>query len=120
VPEDFVSVVTAYLSSVMGGARHRLVESLKEAVNAPAITVAPTVEASHDTATAAVTNGDEANAEAKGAGSKSVSFGNLALEAEKKEEAAEAAGLPTGTDPRAVELRRARATQMLQNMGESL
>lgn len=120
VPEDFVPVVTAYLSSVVGGARQRLVESLKEAVNAPAITVAPRVEASDDTANAEATNGDAANAETKGSATKSVSFGNLALEAEKKEEAAEAAGLPTGTDPRTVELRRTRASQMLQKMGESL
>ncbi|SPO21899.1 uncharacterized protein UTRI_01887_B [Ustilago trichophora] len=120
VPEDFVLVVTAYLNSVMGGARLRLIESLKEAVNAPVITVAPTQaevtdEASNDTATNEATTDEKAEGAAT---TKSVSFGNLALETEKKEEAAEAAGLPAGTDPQAVELRRARAKQMLQCMGE--
>lgn len=121
VPEDFVPVVTAYLTSVMGGARQRLIESLKEAVNAPAITIAPTqTEATEEAAKDAATNEEASKGAAEGAATKSVSFGNLALETEKKEEAAEAVGLPAGTDPQSVELRRARATQMLQHMGESL
>lgn len=122
VPDDFVPVVTAYLTSVMGGARQRMIESLREAVNAPAITVAPTQPQVADDAAAenTTTNVTTEGVEANGAVTKSVSFGNLALDAEKTEEAAEAAGLPAGTDPRAVELRRTRATQMLQMMGEAL
>ncbi|TKY87108.1 hypothetical protein EX895_003785 [Sporisorium graminicola] len=128
VPDDFVAVVTAYLTSVMGGARQRLIESLREALNAPAVQVAPIQsDAADDAAKVAnATNEQSTDAAANGTAapttptSKSVSFGNLALESERKEEAVEAAGLPTGTDPRAVELRRTRATQMLQQMGEAL
>lgn len=121
VPEDLVLVVTAYLNSVMGGARQRLIESLREAVNAPAIAVAPTqVQVTDDASKDTATNGEESKPAAEASATKSVSFGNLALETEKKEEAAEAAGLPAGTDPQAVELRRARAMQMLQHMGESV
>ncbi|CDS82139.1 uncharacterized protein SPSC_02959 [Sporisorium scitamineum] len=123
VPDDFVAVVTAYLTSVMGGARQRLVESLQEAVNAPAATVAPPQpEAGEDAAKATVADEQSNDAAANGtaATTKSVSFGNSALESERKEEAAEAAGLPTGTDPQTVELRRTRATQMLQQMGEAV
>ncbi|EST07669.1 Protein of unknown function DUF2373 [Kalmanozyma brasiliensis GHG001] len=122
VPNDFVPVVTAYLSSVMGGARQRMIESLKEAVNAPAITVAPTQPEGTDdaAATTSSTNVAADGVAANGAVTKSVSFGNLALEAEKTEEATAEAGLPEGTDPRSVEPRRTRATQMLKQMGESL
>lgn len=122
VPDDFVPVVTAYLTSVMGGARQRMIESLREAVNAPAITVAPTQPQGADNAAAesTMTNVTADGVDGSGAVTKSVSFGNLALNAEKTEEAAEAAGLPAGTDPRAVELRRTRATQMLEMMGEAL
>ncbi|SPO23209.1 uncharacterized protein UTRI_01887 [Ustilago trichophora] len=122
VPEDFVLVVTAYLNSVMGGARLRLIESLKEAVNAPIITVAHIqAEVTDGTSKDTATNEATIDGKAEGAATtKSVSFGNLALETEKKEEAAEAAGLPAGTDPQAVELRRTRATLMLQHMGEPL
>ncbi|SPC66971.1 uncharacterized protein UHOD_02537 [Ustilago sp. UG-2017b] len=121
VPGDFVLVVTAYLNSVMGGARQRLIESLREAVNAPAIEIAPTqAEVTDDAGKSTATNGEEAKQSGEGAATKSFSFGNLALDTEKKEEAAEAAGLPAGTDPQAVELRRARATQMLQHMDESV
>lgn len=124
VPEDFVLVVTTYLNSVMGGARQRLIESLKEAVNAPAMSVdsAPT-EVTDGAANANIADEEGTSAKADGTVTKSVSFGNLALETEKKEEAAEAAeaaGPSAGTDARAVELRRARATQMLQRMGEAL
>lgn len=121
VPEDFVPVVTAYLNSVMGGARQRLIESLKEAVNAPAIVIAPFAAEGTDDAAAkdADTNEEATKQPTDGTATKSVSFGNLALETEKKDEAAEAAGLPAGTDPQAVELRRTRARQMLQHMGES-
>ncbi|KAJ1028616.1 hypothetical protein NDA16_001782 [Ustilago loliicola] len=119
VPEDFVLVVTAYLNSVMGGARQRLIESLREAVNAPAVTVARTqTEVTEDASKNTATNEEGSKPPTEGAATKSVSFGNLALETE--EEAAEAAGLPAATDPQAVELRRARATQMLQQMGESV
>ncbi|SNX83170.1 uncharacterized protein MEPE_01876 [Melanopsichium pennsylvanicum] len=116
VPEDFVPVVTAYLNSVMGGARQRLIESLKEAVNAPAVVITTQPQVTSGAAKTTITSEDSPNCEAK----KSVSFGNLAMEEEKKEEAVEALGLPVGTDPRAVELQRTRATHMLQHMGEHL
>ncbi|GAK63549.1 uncharacterized protein PAN0_003c1754 [Moesziomyces antarcticus] len=111
VPEDFVGVVTAYLSSVVGGARQRLVESLREAVNAPVVVV-PQPEA--EAAPQAAEQTEQAE------GKKSVSFGNIALDSEKKDEAVQAAGLPAGTDPESVELRRQRATLMLQRLGETV
>ena len=126
VPDDFVPVVTAYLTSVMGGARQRLIESLREAVNAPAVTLPQTQSEGAAEATKVVpAEGADGSATNEGAANgaaatKSVSFGNLARESEQEEEAAAAAGLPSGTDPRSVELRRARATQMLQRMGEAL
>lgn len=123
VPEDFVPVVTAYLTSVMGGARLRFIESLKEAINAPVVEVTPAQpETQNDSAHATSANAQDAGVAADdgGAATKSVSFGNLALESEQKEQAAEAAGLPAGTDPREVELRRERATKMLELMGEVL
>ncbi|KAJ1027352.1 hypothetical protein NDA18_003360 [Ustilago nuda] len=121
VPEDFVLVVTAYLNSVMGGARQRLIESLREAVNAPTIEIAPTqAQVTDEAGNSTATNGEEAKQSGEGTATKSFSFGNLALDTEKKEQAAEAVGLPAGTDPQAVELRRARATQMLQRMDESV
>ncbi|SJX61795.1 uncharacterized protein SRS1_12779 [Sporisorium reilianum f. sp. reilianum] len=127
VPDDFVAVVTAYLTSVMGGARQRLIESLKEAANAPAVAVAPSQPEVAGDASKATTANEQSTEAAAANGTatattttKSVSFGNLALETEQKQEAAEAAGLPAGTDPRAVELRRTRAKQMLEQMGEAL
>ncbi|GAC96258.1 hypothetical protein PHSY_003838 [Pseudozyma hubeiensis SY62] len=123
VPEDFVPVVTAYLTSVMGGARLRLIESLREAINAPVVEIAPTQPEAQDDSAHTTTANEQAAGIAAGDGgatTKSVSFGNLALESEQKEQAAEAAGLPAGTDPREVEMRRERATKMLGLMGEVL
>ncbi|KAJ9478219.1 hypothetical protein PHBOTO_001784 [Pseudozyma hubeiensis] len=121
VPEDFVPVVTAYLTSVMGGARLRLIESLKEAINAPVVEVALVQPEIQDDSAHTTTANEQAAgvaADDGAAATKSVSFGNLALESEQKEQAAEAAGLPAGADPREVELRRERATKMLELMGE--
>ncbi len=124
VPEDFVPVVTAYLTSVMGGARQRLIESLREAINAPAITIAPCMQ--RKSQITPPTAQPQTKHRQQQVGRRTVRrrsqfhLETWHLNREKKEEAAEAAGLPAGTDPQSVELRRSRATLMLQHMGESL
>ncbi|PWN92067.1 hypothetical protein FA10DRAFT_82277 [Acaromyces ingoldii] len=104
----------SYLATVQGGAKERLIGSLREAATAeiPAIPQRATAEAEDSFATSAA---DEK--------SKSVSFGDLAMTKEAKD----AADGPSDADialaqeqATLVKKRKARAQQLLQAMGESL
>ncbi|EPQ28759.1 uncharacterized protein PFL1_03562 [Pseudozyma flocculosa PF-1] len=117
IPEVFVPVVTAYLKSVMGAAKQRLVETLKEALNAPVPeTAAAETVSDVDAAASAPAAADKSTG-------KSVSFGAMAMEAEKTADAAAAATNGEGEaspaiDARTLELRRQRAKRILAGMGE--
>lgn len=120
VPDDFVPVVAAYLKSVLGGAKVRLVQTLNEALQAAEVPVAPPMDAP-----ATIT--DVAASEAPTTG-KSVSFADMAMEQEGTQEqsksthsaATEEAVAPAGPDARTVELKRQRARVLLQQMGEAV
>jgi hypothetical protein len=118
IPDDFVAVVTAYLQSVQGGSRQRLVGSLNEALKAPEVAVKPEPAAAPEAVTQVNANVDNV-ATTPANGTKSVSFAKMAMEAEAEaEEIRESAGSSAVPDTRTVELRRDRARRMLQQMGE--
>lgn len=124
VPDDFMPVVSAYLKSVLGGARSRLITTLNEACNAAEV-VTPSHNETSDSPAKPAPVAETAGAETPGA-RKTVSFADIAMEQESSQQAkaetpssTDEAGATAGPDARTVELKRTRARSLLQHMGET-